>query len=1122
MPQLEKKFFGNPTDNGLNADDAPFTVGINQWVNMENARTGTTDKGVVNVVESIGSTRLLSTPQPSVTFLTLKSVRDIENNRILYFKYNTTGPHHKIVCYSLDDQTEYDVMLSSQVSGGLSFSKNKLMDARIVNGILYWTDDLNEPRRINIDAGIKLNHPSYDTTTAAYTTPIAQQILTVIRRPPYFAPDIERKENVSFTNNFTANEAMQFAFRYRFREYEYSVVGPWSLLSPFNNPDEEFNYVEISMSLNEVIDQDVIEVELLVRFGNRATTGFNVYTWKAADIAAHNTGTALTYDYYNDITGIPISQQTLYTPFHSVPLRSKAIEIFRDRLALGNNVEGYDTPTDSSLSVATVEVEEGDDVVGEWEILTITYDNDGVLTDVDYYILVCNGISPSLYYFAAIEPPDVPPNPIDLGTATLSSSSLASLANQIAVDNGLPYDSIDFITNDTAYDSTTSGGSVALAGSRSFKSNGSYRVAVVFYDKYRRKSGVVFVNANKVTMPDRSYGQTVYNAGISWALSNTDAADEIPDWAYYYAIVRTDCLTTRFFTQARCAAVKYVTKDDDGLFVYTGTTYLTTYYGVAIDITTLSSFGMGYSFNEGDLCNLYFSAGVAGKQQMNILAQDGKWIILDLKDFGDVTSVTPLFEIYTPYKERVDEFYYEVGQVYAIENPATTSRRYSVINGALNGDVYLLERTDASSSYITEVMSPNDKFWQNWYSDIGWNNLIVKSGQVHKTNSISWSNTYIQGTQTNGLSAFDALDERPLPLECGPIQKLQITSKVQNELGIVMLAICTKETASLYIGEVQQYGSNAASTLVASSDVIGTINVLKGSFGTLNPESVVEFRGNVYWVDIENGKVIQYSSNGLFPISAYKMSRFWKLFSDQFNSMTAEEIEALGGRPFIFGGVDPHHNEVLFSIPKLLATPPKGYLPDYPSTIYPFDIWDGRGKTMVYKLDMGSGTPHWQGSYSFNPECFIYIQNKLFSFSYGHLYEHNQTDSYNEFYGTQYKSRIMFISNAVPQRPKSYNAISLEGNMLPSLTYFRSETPYEQASDLMDFDYRNMEGVLYATIYRNKITPTAEGFNTNGLLTGEKMRTDAMKCLLEFTVSTTPLELKFVNVIFDISRGHTT
>ncbi len=232
-------------------------------------------------------------------------------------------------------------------------------------------------------------------------------------------------------------------------------------------------------------------------------------------------------------------------------------------------------------------------------------------------------------------------------------------------------------------------------------------------------------------------------------------------------------------------------------------------------------------------------------------------------------------------------------------------------------------------------------------------------------------------------------------------------------------------------------------------------------------------------------------------------------------------IEALGSRPFVFSTVDGGHNELLISIPKLLETPPKGYLPDYPSTVYPFDIWDGQGKSIIYKLENEStGTPpHWQGAYSFNPEGFVTLQNKLYSFKYGSLYLHNQTTSQNNFYGIQYTSKIMFVSNQIPNLPKVYENILLESNIVAKFVYFYNDYPTQQSSDLVDYSFRDLEGVWYTVILRNKLIPTATGYTTDGLLTGEKMRNIAMFVMAEFSPTTNPLNLKFIEIGYSKSKG---
>ena len=108
----------------------------------------------------------------------------------------------------------------------------------------------------------------------------------------------------------------------------------------------------------------------------------------------------------------------------------------------------------------------------------------------------------------------------------------------------------------------------------------------------------------------------------------------------------------------------------------------------------------------------------------------------------------------------------------------------------------------------------------------------------------------------------------------------------------------------------------------------------------------------------------------------------------------------------------------------------------------------------------------------------------------------------------------------LPTKPKVYKNMAVEANMKPSFVYLYNDYPYQQASDLVDNDFRDKEGVFYADIKRNKLIPTATGFTTDGLLTGERMRNVAMFIMLEFIVSNIPLELKFLYIGFQPSKGH--
>jgi len=1137
----EKKYFG--TGHG-NFDDADFVLQPNEWINLENARVGSTDSGVIGTVESVGSMTLLSTIQPSVTNVMVGAVEDPANFRIIYFLKDLYGPFDKIVAYNVLTNTFYNVLLSDQVIGGLNFSKNAYVHSvRTIDGLLYWTDYLNQPRRININAGINLNHPGTFPNTQPYTSPLTAEVITIIRKPPAYPLTFAKIENVDIETNQIGKNSFRFTYQYVYRDGEQSTLAPHSLLAPYNYPNETFNVIDITVPFSEKIDQDVQLINLIVIYVD-TNTGFIIKVWNknngddAIEIANHNAGiTALNFEFANDAIGPAISSPQLAKPYDSVPILCETLEQGSSRLFLGRNLVGYNTPTFTSLTAQIFQQNSEEGTQGEWLLFTFNQDDVGFIlnTVLAYFPTPIDATHPAgLYDFAAnplqqyqYSPPSPPPSmpsEIDIddyvfliSDYTTPDATFFFQSYVPPIYGGTP-GSGTFSLNPSGQSVVTSN-SIVSGNVQILKSDSPYRLGIVFYDQYLRQCGVVSNDDLRITTPDRSYSlSSIYDYGIQWNLP-TGFQGEIPDWAYYYSIVSTKSLRTSFFQQARAGDLKYATKDSDGNFLFTETNYFATNFGVALKLDMLNGYGMGYSFQDGDIVKIYID-GDSTIYSLAVLDQSANWLIAELTDLGNVSSKDAFFEVYTPVSQSAAEIFFEVGSIYNILDPTTLARRFSTIQGFLPGDVYLLQRGSSPDEYLTENMSPNTTLWRNWFTNVGRIQIFDPIGQQFKQTSIKWSNTLIPGTISNGLSTFDALDEKILPGELGPLRKLQITSKVNNEQGAVMLGICEQETASMYLGETQLVASAQNAFVAQSTGVIGTVNILKGSFGTLNPEGVTEYKGNVYWVDTQNNKVVQYSLNGLYPISNYKMTRYWKQWCETVEPLTAQDIEALGSRPYIFCAVDPHHWELLVTVPKVLQTPPNGYLPDMPGVIYPFDIWDGLGKTLVYKINAEPN--FWIGAYTYETEGYVTFGNKLFSFKYGQLYQHNSTTSFNNFYGIQNKSRIMFVANQQPERDKVYNNISIEANMLPSLTYFMSLSPYTQVSNLMDFDWEQKESTIYSQIYRNVLTPTATGLKPNGLITGEKMRTYALRIMLEFSVSTLPLELRFTTLGYQLSLGHST
>ncbi len=1329
MINKQRNYFPN---GRLNADDSNVFVGKDEIVNGENIRWGTTDAGVTGVVESIGSTKLISTPFPSLTYFEIGSAEDIENSRFCFFKYNTNGVAQaevkatslanptrtttgvvytvsvndptlgniniasytqqttdtttaiflghlaeaivnqnsgytaafttallitarvgvgasinghqviiswntstdinvftggvsatyrfdKIVCNYSDTDTEYDVLTSQQVIGGLNFDKNSIIhSAKIINGMLYWVDSTNnQPRKINIEAAIKANYPSFQTDVVPYNFPIDFREITVIKPPLPLAPNITKSVDAVFDNNFIANESFEFAFQQVWYDNETTVTGTYSRASRLNFPTDTFNRIVVTMDNLETIPDTVRFVNLVVRFGNSNNSQI-VKVWdkevtsEAEELAAQNAGTAVLQHYfYNNSTGVPLAQDDTLRPFDNVPIFSETMEQAKNRNHFANNTEGYAAPKTTSLSISLsnpISLHENTLTRNLFAIQFVTTQG-AIFRGYSAWYVYVTWLYPNGYYLvstpntsAGANYPALPAKPTTIAVSGMifKGTTIQDVINTEKVANTVYYKSNTFIDSSTIIITGTDQATYSV-----FAQKSPYKSGMAFYDFAMRKCSVVnFPNNNgyttlisdtvnvssdathtitvfgdfgaylrtgykitlaapaaagtytiesvtkltsptryvltvtetvitvgstsalvtiatpsglEVTTPTRDFEYTTAITGINWTLSNANRLNEIPDWAYYYTPVWTLNQRTRFFIQSFSNSNKYATKDSAGLYVFTNDAYVSGAVGIGLDTTALYQSGLGYGFTEGDICILIKSDSTV--YELPVIGQQGNYIIIKAQDIGTFAAQQFVYEIYTPYAPSEQEPYYEMGEMYTIINPTTEDRKYGTLFGTLNPDAYALTRNYNTDTYFAGAMCPNDLYYKRWDTDAGKINFITKLGQVVKTQYGSFSDVFIPNTAINGLSTFRIGNEYSVPQDCGAIRKLQLTSKVQSE-GTVMLSICEAETNSMYLGEAQITDSTGATQFFTQEkNVVGTINTLKGNRGTINPETVVQYRGNVFFLDMNNGRYVQYSANGLFDISDYKMARFWKLFCLQFLSMTSQQIEDLGGRPFVFSAVDGGHNELLISIPKLLTVPPKGYLPDYPDMIYPFDIYDGQGKTVVYSLGTPTQDPHWQGSYKFNPEGFTTIQNKLYGYKQGLLYLHNQTTGQNNFYGVQYTSKIMFVVNEIPNLPKVNENILVESNIVPIFVYFYNDYPIQQASDLVDYDFRELEGNFYATLRRNKLIPTATGFRTDGLLTGEKMRNTAMFVMAEFSPTTKPLSLNFIEVGYQKSLG---
>jgi len=422
-------------------------------------------------------------------------------------------------------------------------------------------------------------------------------------------------------------------------------------------------------------------------------------------------------------------------------------------------------------------------------------------------------------------------------------------------------------------------------------------------------------------------------------------------------------------------------------------------------------------------------------------------------------------------------------------------------------------------------MSPNDKFYQQWNTDVGRPNFVDAIGQQVKTNYISYSDTYIQGSKTNGLSTFEALNQTDLPAECGDISKLQSADKVSEDQGTIVIAICQHRTVSLYLGEVQLVGASSNAFVAQSAGVIGTKNILKGSHGTINPESVFEHDGLVFFYDLINGRFVQYSVAGLEAVSRYNMIRFFKRYSQDYLAASTGNLDNINGFHHIRANVNPFTKEVLVTLPGLIYENYANVLPSYSSVpsyatsiIDRFDIYDQLAKTMSFMYQENK----WGSNYEWMPEWMESLGTKLYGFKNGNLYIHDaDTANWNNVYGVDYPVRICVTGNLNPSAIKDLFNIAVESNALPDFTVAMANYPNVQITDLASTDdqWENNEGVFDAAFLMDRLSPNVSGTADEKLRSGDVLKDKAIFVMLEFQQYDSLFYCNFINIGYDQSRG---
>ena len=385
----------------MNRDNDPRVIQDGEYIRLQNGRIARSEGDGVGSLENVlGNEAVASFVDNNA--VVLGSVRDISEDRIYYF---IKGEEEDAV-YEYNEITEIAIPLLRDDRGILNFDANHLINgARIIGAsdvdddieelpenirsqkLLIWTDNLNPPRKINVNrVRARFNGEINQFTESE---------ISLEKSPPLFAPQTSEihlnidsaTEPINIIDSFLSDEDLdlseerkrelvelllteleleenlkekfpRFAYRYRYEDNEYSAFSPFSpaMFRPglFNfdqdtgaitGMENQMKAIQVSFNTG---GSDVIEIELLYK----DTSSNTVYVIESYNKADRNWGDNVDLSGLND-TERPInfSSQKLYRAlpsdqlervYDNVPIRAKTLEVVDNRIMFGNYVDKYD------------------------------------------------------------------------------------------------------------------------------------------------------------------------------------------------------------------------------------------------------------------------------------------------------------------------------------------------------------------------------------------------------------------------------------------------------------------------------------------------------------------------------------------------------------------------------------------------------------------------------------------------------------------------------------------------------------------------------------------------------------------------------------------------------------
>ena len=330
-----------------------------EYIDALNIRLGSTELSEVGAVEnSKGNVKLTELKYNGVALsgdaVCIGAFDDSAEETMYWFVHD---PNHSyggvvdmIVSFNVsNNQLVYHVVTTAL----LNFNPTHLVNGiNKIDDLLFFTDDYNQPRKINVTRGYAQPDPITNVDQ------IVELDISVIKPQPTGAPVIEL-QNSSEDSNHIRDTFISFAYRYKYRDGEYSALSQFSDIA-FST---DVFYIKDSNMVNDGMTNQYNSVKVSFNTGPENVVGIDVvykesdsnfiYVAKKIDKGLYSLPSNFTetITFSNNEIYTILSEPELLRLYDNVPRLAKAQTIMGNRLMYGNYLEGRDVIDDTGAKV---------------------------------------------------------------------------------------------------------------------------------------------------------------------------------------------------------------------------------------------------------------------------------------------------------------------------------------------------------------------------------------------------------------------------------------------------------------------------------------------------------------------------------------------------------------------------------------------------------------------------------------------------------------------------------------------------------------------------------------------------------------------------------------------------